>query len=49
MGLRFVRGSESPSGTDKRRRILKSLGQATELGSRGKGRPHALSWGDSGG
>lgn len=35
VGARLVRGSESPSRTDKRRQILKSLGQATEPGSLG--------------
>lgn len=44
-GPRFVHSSESPSRTDKRRRILKSLGQATEPGSRDKGMPHVLSQG----
>lgn len=37
VAARFVRGSESPSRTDKRRRILKSLGQATEPGPPGGG------------
>ena len=50
VGARLVRGSESPSRTDKRRRILKSLGQATEPGSPGGGgqAPRAVR-GDSGG
>lgn len=44
-GPRSMHTSESPSRADKRRRILKSLGQATEPGSGDKGRPHMLSQG----